>query len=74
MIPASPRSVPNIDAAIAFARHMLHVQPGTEQDERLQRAARELAVETPEGVTPEGVTLRQQAPRPMGVVWWRPSR
>ena len=68
MLPATPRSAPNMEAAIGLARHMLHVQPGTEKDERLQKAARELAVETP-----EGVTLRRQAARPLGVVWWRPA-
>ena len=68
MLAAPPRYSPNIDAAIAIARHMLHVEAGTEKDERLQKAARELAVETP-----EGVTLRRQAARPLGVVWWRPA-
>jgi hypothetical protein len=57
-----------MDVAIGMARHMLHVQAGTEKDERLQKAARELAMETP-----EGVTLRRQAARPLGVVWWRPE-
>ena len=67
MVPATPRSMPNMDAAIGLARHMLHLQPGTEKDERLQKAARDMAVETP-----EGVTLRRQQARPLGVVWWRP--
>jgi SAM-dependent methyltransferase len=68
MVPAAPRYSPNMDAAIGLARHMLHVQAGTDKDERLQKAARDLAVETP-----EGVTLRRQAARPLGVVWWRPE-
>jgi len=69
MLPAmAPRSAPNMEAAIGFARHMLHVQAGTEKDQRLLEAARELAVETP-----EGVTLRRNAARPLGVVWWRPE-
>ncbi len=67
MLPAmAPRSAPNMEAAIGFARHMLHVQAGTEKDQRLLERARELAVETP-----EGVTLRRSAARPLGVVWWR---
>jgi SAM-dependent methyltransferase len=65
MLPPTPRSMPNMEAAIGLARHMLHVQVGSEKDERLQAAVREMAVETP-----EGVMLRRQA-RPLGVVWWR---
>jgi len=68
MVPATPRYSPNMDAAIAIARHMLHVEAGSEKDELLQKAARELAVETA-----EGVTLRRQGARPLGVVWWRPE-
>jgi SAM-dependent methyltransferase len=67
MVPATPRYSPNMDAAIGIARHMLHLQAGTEKDESLQKAVRELAVETP-----EGVMLRRGAARPLGVVWWRP--
>lgn len=67
MVAATPRYSPNMDAAIGIARHMLHVQAGSEKDDRLQKAARELAVETP-----EGVTLRRQGARPLGVVSWRP--
>ena len=44
MVPATPRYSPNMDAAIGIARHMLHVEAGSEKDERLQKAARELAV------------------------------
>jgi hypothetical protein len=65
MPPPPPRRVPSMEAALAFARHMLHVDEGSEKDERLVAAAERLA-----NVTPEGVTLRQAAPPP-GVVWWR---
>ena len=66
MLPeAPPRRMPNIEAAIALARHMLHVDAGSEKDARLLAAVDRLAV-----VTPEGVTLRRNAPPP-GVVWWR---
>ena len=68
MVPAQPRSMPNMDAAVGLARHMLHVEAGSEKDERLHEAVRELAVETP-----EGVTLRRGVARPLGVVWWRPA-
>jgi 2-polyprenyl-3-methyl-5-hydroxy-6-metoxy-1,4-benzoquinol methylase len=67
MLSAPPRFSPSLEAAIAIARHMLHVEAGSEKDERLEAAARELAVETP-----QGVTLRRHAARPMGVVWWQP--
>ena len=66
MMPATPpRRVPTMDAALAFARHMLRVDEGSEKDRRLAEAADRLA-----DVTPEGVTLRRAAPPP-GVVWWR---
>lgn len=66
MLPAGePRYVPNVEAAIGFARHMLYVDPGTDADDRLQAAAKELAIETP-----QGVTLRGGTPRPPGVIWW----
>jgi SAM-dependent methyltransferase len=67
MVPAKPRSMPNMDAAIGLARHMLHVEAGTEKDIRLQTAVRDMALETP-----EGVTLRRGGARPLGIVWWRP--
>jgi SAM-dependent methyltransferase len=63
-----PRSAPNLDVALAMARLMLLVRPGSEEDKRLESAAREMAVETP-----EGITLRGHRARPQGVVWWRPS-
>lgn len=66
MMPATPpRRAPTMDAALAFARHMLRVDEGSEKDSRLVAAANRLA-----DVTPEGVTLRKAAPPP-GIVWWR---
>ncbi len=65
MPPTPPRRVPSMEAALAFARHMLHVDEGSEKDGRLVEAVDRLA-----DVTPEGVTLRRAAP-PLGVVWWR---
>ena len=64
-----PRSAPNLDVALAMARLMLFVRPGSEEDKRLENAARQMAVETA-----EGVTLRGRRTRPQGVVWWRPIR
>jgi hypothetical protein len=66
MLPEAPlRRMPNLDSAIALARHMLHVGAGSEKDARLLAAIEDLA-----DVTPEGVTLRRAHPLP-GVVWWR---
>lgn len=65
--PQAPASAPNLDAALAFARHFLYIEPGSEKDARLSAVAREMAVETPGG----GVSLRAAQTRPMGVVWWR---
>ena len=64
-----PRSAPNLDVALAMARYMLFVRPGSEEDRRLQEAGREMAV-----VTTNGVTLRGHRARPQGVVWWWPIR
>lgn len=65
MPPTPPRRAPTMEAAVAFARHMLHVDEGSEKDRRLLEAADRLA-----DVTSEGVTLRKAAPPP-GIVWWR---
>jgi SAM-dependent methyltransferase len=62
-----PRRMPDLDAALALARHMLWVDVGSEEDKRLVEAAERIAVKTP-----EGVSLRQKDPVP-GVVWWRKS-
>ena len=66
MMPPPPRRVRNMEAALAFSRHMLHVDEGSEKDRRLIEAVDRLA-----DVTPEGVTLRGQAAPLPGVVWWR---
>jgi len=68
LTPGVPRSAPNLDVALAMARLMLYVRPGSEEDARLQAAARERAVETA-----EGVTLRGHQPRPQAVLSWRPK-
>jgi SAM-dependent methyltransferase len=70
MLPPEERSrtAPNMDVALQFARVFLYVQPGTEADQRLQKAAAEFAVETP-----NGITLRRAQTRPQAIVWWRPG-
>jgi 2-polyprenyl-3-methyl-5-hydroxy-6-metoxy-1,4-benzoquinol methylase len=66
--PGAPRAAPSMEIAIQFARVFLYVQTGTEADGRLMKAAEELAVETP-----DGITLRQAQTRPQAVLWWRPD-
>jgi SAM-dependent methyltransferase len=63
-----PRSAPNLEVALAMARLMLFVRPGSEENERLEKAAREMAVETA-----DGVTLRGHRTRPQAVLSWRPK-
>jgi hypothetical protein len=66
--PEGSRTAPSLDVAIQIARVFLHVQPGTDADARLLKAAEDLAVETP-----NGVTLRRAQSRPQSVIWWRPG-
>lgn len=63
--PMGTRTLPNLEAAIAFARHFLYIEGGSEKDFRLREVAPKFLVETPEGVTMRG------SERPQGVVWWR---
>jgi precorrin-6B methylase 2 len=60
-------SAPSLEMAIQFARHFLYVEPGSEKDQRLEMAAREVAVQTPDG----GWSVRPPMTRPQAVVWWR---
>jgi hypothetical protein len=66
--PEGQRTAPNLDVAIQFARVFLYVEPNTEADERLRKAADELAVETP-----NGITLRRAQTRPQAILWWKPG-
>jgi hypothetical protein len=63
---AGRMAVPNVDTAIAFARHFLYIEPGSEADKRLLAALPDLVEETP-----EGITMRQWQPPSQGVIWWR---
>ena len=56
------------DAAIEQLRRRLYVALDTEQDGRLQSAARELLVETSDGFVVRGMRLRRQ-----GLISWRPD-
>jgi len=56
------------DVAIEQLRRRLYVAPDTEPDRRLQSAARELLVDTPDGLVVRGTPPRQQ-----GLVSWRPE-
>jgi SAM-dependent methyltransferase len=63
--PRSLRVVPTRDVAIALARHLAYVSPGSDRDRRLQAGLDELLEERP-----EGVRLRTAAWRPQGLAWW----
>jgi SAM-dependent methyltransferase len=62
----STRSLPNLETAIAFARHFLYIEAGSEKEQRLRDIAPRFVVETP-----QGVTMRGASERPQGVVSWR---
>jgi len=59
------RTLPNLETAIAMARHFLYVEAGSEKEQRLRQIAPRFVVETPDGVTMRGGSERPQ------VVWWR---
>jgi 2-polyprenyl-3-methyl-5-hydroxy-6-metoxy-1,4-benzoquinol methylase len=61
------RTLPNLETAIAMARHFLYIEAGSEKEQRLREIAPRFVVETP-----EGVTMRGASERPQGVVSWRP--
>ena len=63
---AGTRTLPNLETAIAMARHFLYIEAGSEKEKRLREIAPRYVVETP-----EGVTMRGASERPQGVVWWR---
>lgn len=63
---ASTRRLPNLETAIAMARHFLYIEAGSDKDQHLREIAPRFVVETP-----EGVTMRGGSERPQGVVWWR---
>lgn len=70
MLPAtSTRTLPNLETAIAFARHFLYIEAGSEKEQRLREIAARFVVETP-----EGVTMRGASERPQGVVSWSPEK
>jgi 2-polyprenyl-3-methyl-5-hydroxy-6-metoxy-1,4-benzoquinol methylase len=65
---AGTRTLPNLETAIAVARHFLYIEAGSEKDNRLREIAPKYVVETP-----AGVTMRGASERPQGVVWWKAS-
>ncbi|MEX0683789.1 MAG: class I SAM-dependent methyltransferase [Dehalococcoidia bacterium] len=66
MAPAGgPRSLPNLETAIAMARHFLYIAPGSDKEARLREIAPQFVIETP-----EGVAMRDASERPQGIVWW----
>ena len=63
-----PQVFESHDAAVEQLRRRLYVNPDTQQDRRLQVAARELLVEEP-----DGVSVRGARPRRLGVISWQPG-
>jgi 2-polyprenyl-3-methyl-5-hydroxy-6-metoxy-1,4-benzoquinol methylase len=63
------RYMPNVETALAMARHFLYVKEGSEKDHRLREIIGDFVVEAP-----QGVTMRDASQRPQGLVWWRPSQ
>ena len=63
-----PQVFESHDAAVEQLRRRLYVNPDTQQDRRLQVAARELLVEEP-----DGVSMRGARPRRLGVISWQPG-
>jgi SAM-dependent methyltransferase len=67
MLPVTGRhAVPNREIALIWLRRLLHVEPGTEKDERLLAAMPDLTVETSDGLMVKGFQ-----PRSQGLVWWK---
>jgi SAM-dependent methyltransferase len=63
--PSARRLLTSREAAAAWARRLLWVEPGSEKEMRLEAALNDLIEETP-----EGFTLRGARTRPQGLVWW----
>lgn len=64
----SPRSAEDMESALKMLRKFVYVQPDTEKDRRLRKAAEELMTETPDGLVIRGARLRRQA-----LVTWKPE-
>jgi hypothetical protein len=63
--PTRRRALPDRETAVAWARRLLWVEPGSDQDGRLEAALGDFIEETP-----EGFSLRGQRAWPQGLVWW----
>jgi SAM-dependent methyltransferase len=66
--PGPPEIVPNREAALALLRQFLYVPPGSGKEAALEAAMADLLVETPAGLTVQGLRPRREA-----LVTWRPS-
>jgi len=64
-----PRSLPNMETAIAMARHFLYIAPGSDKEARLREVAPRFVIDTP-----DGVAIQPASERPQGIVWWRTGR
>ncbi len=65
---SGPRSAEDMKSALEMLRRIVYVEPGTEKDTRLMEAAKELLIETSDGLVVEGAKPRRQA-----LVSWKPE-
>ena len=65
---SGPRSADDMESALKMLRRFIYVEPGTEKDKRLQETAKELLIETSDGLVVQGAKLRRQA-----LVTWKPE-
>jgi SAM-dependent methyltransferase len=61
-------AAPDRHTALELLRRVLSVRPKSQEDARLEAAAHELLVETP-----QGVTMRGARPRRQGLISWQPA-
>ena len=66
--PVAPVLETDRGSVLEYMRRRLTVEEGTEEDERLQAAMKELLEEVP-----EGFTVRGASPHRPGMITWRPS-
>ena len=65
---SGPRSAEDMESALEMLRRIVYVEPGTEKDTRLMEAAKELLIETSDGLVVKGAKPRRQA-----LVSWKPE-
>ena len=66
--PRPSRAFKDWQTALETLRRHIHIRPDTAEDARLQRAMRELLIETPDGYGVKGAT-----PEPLALISWQPK-